>query len=59
MNMAKGGKTIVVRFSPNTAPEDWKRLGEMLQEGYQAGLDRPLGMTWKLVTDRVAKKYGL
>ena len=57
--MAKGGKTIVVRFSPNTVPDDWKRLGEMLQAGYQAGLGQPLGMTWKLVTDHVAKKLGV
>jgi hypothetical protein len=41
--------TIYIENEP--LPEDWKRLGDMISEGYVSGINRPLGMTWKLERD--------
>lgn len=30
------------------SPEDLKRIGEMLQEGYTSGINKPPGITWKV-----------
>lgn len=38
-------------YIEDPTPEDWQRLGEMIQEGYSSGINLPVGMTWKIIEE--------
>jgi len=45
---------IVTIYKGKPTAEDWKQIGEMIEEGYICGIDQPSGITWTL--ERKVKK---
>lgn len=39
---------IVIRTNDTPTPEDLKKIGEMIQEGFRSGINQPLGVTWEI-----------
>jgi hypothetical protein len=39
---------ILKIFKGDPSPEEWKRIGEMIEEGFKAGIDQPPGINWDI-----------
>jgi hypothetical protein len=39
---------IVIRTNGTPTPEDLKKVGEMIQEGYTSGIGQPPGVIWEI-----------
>ncbi len=37
---------ILTIYKGDPSPEDWKKIGEMIQEGYHTGIDQPANINW-------------
>lgn len=39
-------KNVVTIYKGKPSPDDWRRIGEMIDEGYVQGIGLPLGINW-------------
>jgi hypothetical protein len=46
----------VTIYKGNPTSEDWKKIGEMINEGYHTGIDVPYGINWEKDVVKSKKK---
>ena len=39
---------IITIYKGDPSPDDFKKIGDMIQEGYHVGIDQPPGLNWEV-----------